>query len=164
MMDPYDFGYTVGTWLVYIFFGVVALMILRLAVKLIWPVARALLWPFVWITKIGMDRAPLGSKAAQTRLAYLRREWEQMRPRVAPAVLMRDNWMCQAKGCGKTLTTDTWSIDHTIPLSKGGDNSFDNLQAMCRRCNSSKGARLTHQMTTRGASWNWTRPIRSRRH
>lgn len=37
--------------------------------------------------------------------------------------------------CGKC---DKISIDHIIPLSRGGRHSVGNLQALCQRCNSSK--------------------------
>ncbi len=33
------------------------------------------------------------------------------------------------------------SLDHVIPLSRGGTHGIGNLAAMCRNCNSSKGAR-----------------------
>lgn len=58
----------------------------------------------------------------------------------------RDEGVCQ--GCGKFLTFDCDfrsdeypSIDHIKPLSKGGSHTWDNVQLLCRRCNSKKGAK-----------------------
>jgi len=45
--------------------------------------------------------------------------------------------------CGRPLKPwETFSIDHVIPKSKGGDDSIENLVPSCRLCNSRKGARL----------------------
>lgn len=40
--------------------------------------------------------------------------------------------------CGAT-TDLTW--DHVVPRKKGGEGSPENLQTLCRRCNSRKGDR-----------------------
>ena len=40
--------------------------------------------------------------------------------------------------CG---TKDDLTLDHVVPLALGGADSEDNIQVLCRSCNSSKGAR-----------------------
>ncbi len=41
--------------------------------------------------------------------------------------------------CGVRLTSDNLQIDHMDPVSRGGSNDDENLQALCRRCNTRKG-------------------------
>ena len=61
------------------------------------------------------------------------------RPKLTRAVkrkvLMRDGYTCQTCGTQEDLT-----IDHRIPLVKGGSNAISNLQVLCRQCNLTKGA------------------------
>lgn len=52
----------------------------------------------------------------------------------------------ECQSCGKLLSFDTGvleddypSIDHVIPLSKGGTHQWNNVQLLCRKCNCSKG-------------------------
>jgi 5-methylcytosine-specific restriction endonuclease McrA len=52
-------------------------------------------------------------------------------------VLRRDNMKCQY--CGKKSSQMT--IDHIVPKSRGGQDSWDNLVAACVRCNNKKGNR-----------------------
>ncbi len=49
-------------------------------------------------------------------------------------ILLRDSYQCQY--CGKTDLPLT--IDHMLPRSRGGDNSWENLITACPRCNSKK--------------------------
>lgn len=44
--------------------------------------------------------------------------------------------------CGKKLTTKTMTMDHIIPLSRGGKNEAENLIALCPECNKRKGNML----------------------
>ncbi len=41
--------------------------------------------------------------------------------------------------CLSCNSYDDVCIDHVIPLSKGGNNTTDNMQPLCRSCNSLKG-------------------------
>ena len=52
------------------------------------------------------------------------------------AVFARDEWVCQY--CGSPAE----NVDHVIPRSRGGQHTWDNVVAACRRCNSRKENRL----------------------
>ncbi|MEH1780868.1 MAG: HNH endonuclease [Nostoc sp.] len=41
--------------------------------------------------------------------------------------------------CHCTLLPETITIDHYIPLSKGGNNKLRNLRLACAQCNSYRG-------------------------
>lgn len=57
------------------------------------------------------------------------------------SVFSRDDHTCQY--CGSTAE----SIDHVVPRAKGGQHSWDNVVAACRRCNITKRDRLLHETT-----------------
>lgn len=59
-------------------------------------------------------------------------------------VFERDGWRCGI--CGLQILPDAVgrekaTIDHIVPISRGGADSWDNVQAAHFSCNSSKGAR-----------------------
>jgi 5-methylcytosine-specific restriction endonuclease McrA len=50
-------------------------------------------------------------------------------------ILKRYNHTCP--GCGET--EEKLTVDHVVPVALGGTSNPDNLQPLCRRCNSRKG-------------------------
>lgn len=49
-------------------------------------------------------------------------------------VFQRDGWKCLA--CGKSSHDGViLHVDHIIPRSKGGPDTFENLQTLCWECN-----------------------------
>lgn len=59
------------------------------------------------------------------------------------AVIKRDRSTCY--WCRRVLQLNEISLDHIIPISKGGTHSETNLTVSCKPCNSSKGAKLLQQ-------------------
>ena len=55
-------------------------------------------------------------------------------------VLRRDGQRCAY--CSSSAST----IDHVLPRSRGGADSWENLVACCLRCNNVKGDRTPHEM------------------
>lgn len=53
------------------------------------------------------------------------------------AIFERDGFRC--KHCG---TPDDLTVDHIIPVTAGGLSFDENLQTLCRSCNSKKGCRI----------------------
>lgn len=54
-------------------------------------------------------------------------------------VFERDGYKCRY--CAKQLTRFTATLDHVQPVSRDGDNSYDNLMTSCLHCNSQRGSR-----------------------
>lgn len=64
-------------------------------------------------------------------------------------VLQRDNYLCQHCLLSGRYTSAT-EVDHIIPKSLGGSDSYDNLQSLCKKCHSRKTSRESHTRRLRG--------------
>jgi len=58
-------------------------------------------------------------------------------------VMRRDNYSCAY--CGKKLKNNDLTIDHILPKSLGGKNTFLNCVTACFPCNSRKGNRALEE-------------------
>ena len=54
-------------------------------------------------------------------------------------LMIRDQYQCQY--CGRRPTLRELNVDHVIPRSRGGQDSWENLVVSCRTCNLRKGRR-----------------------
>jgi hypothetical protein len=62
---------------------------------------------------------------------------QSVAPDLRAIVYERDGHACRSCGCRDDLT-----VDHIYPWSLGGTDDLDNLQTLCRSCNSKKGAKV----------------------
>ncbi len=62
-------------------------------------------------------------------------EWETLKAQY--------NWTCPS--CRKQEPNIKLTRDHIIPISKGGSNNIENIQPLCRGCNSRKKDKLINK-------------------
>ena len=58
-------------------------------------------------------------------------------------VVWRDKSICQY--CGGKFKFVDLTMDHVTPKSRGGDKTWTNIVASCKRCNNIKGNRTPHE-------------------
>ena len=58
-------------------------------------------------------------------------------------ILIRDKNQCQY--CTKYFASEHLTLDHVIPKSRGGKNTWENLVAACKKCNQKKGCRTPQE-------------------
>lgn len=63
---------------------------------------------------------------------YTVAQWEDLK--------VRHHYTCLR--CGKCEPEIKLTVDHVIPLELGGSNGIDNLQPLCKICNSAKGCKI----------------------
>lgn len=71
------------------------------------------------------------AKARSRKYRHMRRAKLANSPFPLEFKLMPHCWIC--------LSTENLSVDHIIPVTRGGTNDISNLTTLCKSCNSSKG-------------------------
>ena len=62
-------------------------------------------------------------------------------------LLVRDDCTCQY--CSKKLTIKTATVDHVLPKSRGGKNTWQNTVIACGRCNNKKDCKTPEEANMR---------------
>lgn len=52
------------------------------------------------------------------------------------SIIIRDKGLCQY--CGKTVSGRNLTLDHVIPISRGGSSNYNNVVLSCFKCNNTK--------------------------
>jgi 5-methylcytosine-specific restriction endonuclease McrA len=76
--------------------------------------------------------------------AYMRAEKLYIRTRLAEA----QNWKCC--WCGRDCTDEldrrhSMTIEHIVPKSRGGKDTWENLAMACNRCNQKRGSEMKYK-------------------
>ncbi|MHB0969110.1 MAG: HNH endonuclease [Thermoanaerobaculia bacterium] len=58
-------------------------------------------------------------------------------------IYLRDHNRCQY--CGRKFLSSELSLDHIVPISRGGKSTWENVVCACLPCNVKKGNRLPHE-------------------
>ena len=67
---------------------------------------------------------------------------KKSRREAIPRTLQIDIWQRDGGQCVECGSKEKICFDHIVPFSKGGSNTFRNLQLLCESCNLSKGNRI----------------------
>lgn len=91
----------------------------------------------VWIEEIRASRDWESSQTARYRRLLVAR---------SIARHTEEEWVLLVESVGRCVACFRSDVpltrDHIIPISRGGHDGIDNIQPLCRRCNSSKGNRV----------------------
>lgn len=63
------------------------------------------------------------------------------------ALLQKQNSLCNGPHCRADISL-SYTVDHIVPLTRGGDNWPANLQLLCQSCNSAKSNRTMAEWLT----------------
>jgi len=76
-----------------------------------------------------------GTRSVRATRPYLRRE--PLNQTVKDLVWNRAGGRCEYCASNEFL-----EFDHIVPVSRGGSNTYRNIQLLCQTCNRRKGSRL----------------------
>lgn len=75
---------------------------------------------------------------------YQTREWAKMRDKI----IIRDKGLCQEhKRQGIVMAAGKYrTVDHIVPRNRGGSDTEENLELLCKKCHDIKSAKEKNQI------------------
>lgn len=104
---------------------------------------------YLWLDKVNVlewyDDWIVRSSSWETRVPAVIMLKDMHRRRRTPRfskynIHLRDMFVCQY--CHSQFTQTQLTLDHVLPISKGGKTSWENIVSACNPCNSRKGNKL----------------------
>ncbi len=92
-------------------------------------------------SRVMRARQSHAQKARQRARAYGRERAELIR---LDEIRTRDNQWCYL--CDSFVNLEDSTLDHVVPLTRGGEHNAENIKLAHRTCNSIKGARLLSEV------------------
>ena len=90
---------------------------------------------------LSLSPSDVAEAVAELSTSPFSRILERRNRRDIPAPVRRE--VMERDGCCRHCgAVDDLSIDHIVPFSRGGQDTVENLQVLCRPCNSKKGAKV----------------------
>ena len=90
-----------------------------------------------WINRRPRARAPDVARPNAHQRGYCSQGWKAARREV----LVRDNYQCQAPGCGRIVTGRNAHVDHIVRKADGAGDEISGLQTLCASCHGKKTVR-----------------------
>lgn len=102
------------------------------------------------LRRVDYDRRLQIERDSRARRKEAQRPLKNARQQIRNRLLSSSVYKLSAKEIARLYETpcfncgslENLSIDHIVPLSRGGSHSIGNLMTLCRVCNSSKGKKL----------------------
>jgi len=102
-----------------------------------------------WLGQRKRPRAPDTNRPSASARGYCSAGWKAARREV----LVRDNYQCQAPGCGKIVTGRNAHVDHVVRKSDMPSDETSGLQTLCASCH---GKKTRKEMNGTPEAIKWT--------
>ena len=100
---------------------------------------------FYWIDTDAPEPVEPMEQAPQTKFVKIKRKHFSDAER--KELYNRADGYCQL--CGRKITISNFTVDHIVPLGRGGNNDISNVQAVCKVCNQFKANIFPEQFIDR---------------